>query len=283
MQINTTKKIQNEFNRLQLLGWSHTQPNYDGVRVIDEIDESKISFPSRNYELDPDASEAKGIWAEFRANKIAGLMDEHGIDLIWEVGAGHGNVAIPLREHGITTIAIEPLYSGAKVLANNGICVFGATLDQLELPDSSIKAIGLFDVLEHLENPNQLLDEVYRVLAPAGILITSVPCYQWLFSEFDIRVGHFRRYSRRTLKATLLKSCFSDTRMTNMFFSLIFPAFIIRRIPFLLGIRSKKNSQSPASQPKIFKYFESVLIPIFNIETKFKFPFGLSLVSLSRK
>jgi predicted SAM-dependent methyltransferase len=52
-----------------------------------------------------------------------------------------------------------------------------------------LATIGAFDVLEHLEKPELLLDEIYRVLMPGGTFVCSVPAYQWLFSDFDIFDG----------------------------------------------------------------------------------------------
>lgn len=59
------------------------------------------------------------------------------------------------------------------------------------------------DVLEHIEKDADELIEAARRLAPGGRLVVLSPAYQWLFSPFDAAIGHYRRYSRRTLGAVV--------------------------------------------------------------------------------
>ncbi len=47
-----------------------------------------------------------------------------------------------------------------------------------------------------------------KLLKPKGKLITIVPANQLLFSEFDRQIGHFRRYSRKSLNQLLLNNGF---------------------------------------------------------------------------
>lgn len=55
------------------------------------------------------------------------------------------------------------------------------------------------DVLEHIEDHARELTDAVRLLRPGGNLIVLSPAYQFLYSPFDKAVGHFRRYSRRSL------------------------------------------------------------------------------------
>ena len=48
----------------------------------------------------------------------------------------------------------------------------------LPFKDSEFDHVAMFDVLEHLDNPEVSLAEIYRVLKPGGLLIGTVPfCY----------------------------------------------------------------------------------------------------------
>lgn len=272
-----------EIQRIISLGWSDSHPDFNGVRVFDKVNEDSISFPSEKYEKDSNSSESEGIWAEIRAKKITSILNQHQISLIWEIGAGHGNMAIPLADAGIATIPIEPLYSGAKALSSKGFHAYAQTLDQLHLPDNCLDAVGIFDVLEHLQQPESVLNEIYRVLKPGGLLLTSVPAYQWLFSDFDLQIGHFRRYSRKSLHKLLTVSNFTEIRFTNLFFVFLAPAFIIRRIPFLLGIRGKRKESVPTSENFLIKLTTPILRKILNLEEKMRIPLGLSIFSESIK
>lgn len=87
--------------------------------------------------------------------------------------------------------------------SKDGIRTYVGTLESLNLPSNSLYAVGVFDVLEHLEKPKDLLAEVYRVLKPGGICLVTVPAHEWLFSNFDANIGHYRRYSRKNLLCSL--------------------------------------------------------------------------------
>ena len=169
-----------------------------------------------------------------RAYIIGKMLKERRVKLLWEVGAGNGNAAIPLRKNGIDVVCVEPLRSGALTLVKNGFLTFQSTLETLELPDNSIEAIGAFDVLEHLEYPEILLREIFRILRPGGYFICSVPAYQWLFSNFDISIGHYRRYSRSELKKLIGLAGLDTIEKKSIFGFLIIPSFMLRRVPFIL-------------------------------------------------
>jgi 2-polyprenyl-3-methyl-5-hydroxy-6-metoxy-1,4-benzoquinol methylase len=62
-------------------------------------------------------------------------------------------------------------------------------------------AILYIDVLEHIENDRGELEQAARRLRPGGKLCVLSPALASLFSEFDARIGHHRRYSRTTLVA----------------------------------------------------------------------------------
>lgn len=283
MEFNLKNKSIEEINRIRTLGWEDSTPDENGVRVFSLVDENSISFPSEKYEADANSSESGGIWSEIRARKISTLLKNRKIDLVWEIGAGHGNMAIPLAEQGIATIPIEPLYSGARALSSKGFHSYAQTLDQLNLPDNCLGAVGIFDVLEHLPNPEMVLREIYRVLKPGGVLLTSVPAYQWLFSDFDLQIGHFRRYSRKSLLNLLNSSNFTETKISNLFFIFVAPAFILRRLPFLLGIRGRKRESVPTSENFLIKLFTPILRILLLTEMRMRIPLGLSIFSESIK
>jgi SAM-dependent methyltransferase len=118
-----------------------------------------------------------------------------------------------------------------------GAEVFCGTLQDLALPSGSLPAVGMFDVLEHLEDPSALLDEVARLLAPDGIVVVTVPAYQWLWSAEDEALGHYRRYSTRTLRSALEGSQFSVRSARYCFAALVPVAALMRTLPYRLGRR----------------------------------------------
>ena len=55
-----------------------------------------------------------------------------------------------------------------------------------------------FDVLEHIEEDDQVVAEIARVVRPGGLVLIAVPADPRLWSEHDSDVGHVRRYTGRT-------------------------------------------------------------------------------------
>jgi SAM-dependent methyltransferase len=275
----------NELDRLKMLGWNIPIKDDEEIFTPREIDEGAISFPSEGYSGEETNSEATGFWASERAKYIYGLLEKNGVKTLWEIGAGNGNAAIPLRNRGIEVIPIEPLRSGAVTLSKNGFVTFQATLEDLSFPDNSIGAIGAFDVLEHLENPSQLLAEIHRILQPGGIFICSVPAYQWLYSDFDISIGHFRRYSRKSINKLIIATGLETQSTMSLFGYLVIPAFFLRRIPYLLGRRNAyaQTAASSGGNSQMLHKLSPVFGMVGNLERLFKTPFGLSIILISKK
>jgi SAM-dependent methyltransferase len=278
-------RIESEIARLTDLNWKIPASDTDGIHTPIQVNEELISFPSEDYSGEESNSEAGGFWAEERAQVIGKMLSERKISLLWEVGAGNGNAAIPLRKNGIDVVCVEPLRSGTLTLVKNGFLTFQSTLETLELPDNSIEAIGAFDVLEHLEYPEILLREIFRILRPGGYFICSVPAYQWLFSNFDISIGHYRRYSRSELNKLIALVGLNTIEKKSMFAFLIIPAFILRRIPFLLGLNLKLKKEITAYENKLSK-FNKLDVPLRFLskrERKLNLPIGLSHIYISKK
>lgn len=280
-----TEAVSAEIKRLEKSGWNDWNAEPNAPKTSPNSKPIEISFPQDFWEPEKVNIESEGVWAQTRAQKILKVLTDNSVYVLWEVGAGNGNVALPLKAAGRAVIGIEPLESGAKALVYNSITVYQGTLRDLAFPDSSILAIGVFDVIEHLEHPEELLEEINRVLTPGGLLITTVPAHEWLFSDFDLSIGHYRRYNQQTLDKLLTENGFLNNRISYFFFSLVLPAYILRRIPYKFGRRRRysKISKSIKSLSIVMKLIEPILSFMLKIEDKIRLRAGLSLISVSFK
>ena len=50
--------------------------------------------------------------------------------------------------------------------------------NRLDFSDNSFNVVTMLAVLEHIKNPQKILNEIYRILKPGGILIITVPTPQ---------------------------------------------------------------------------------------------------------
>lgn len=82
-----------------------------------------------------------------------------------------------------------------------GFCeVKNGTTAQLVGQDATFDSILYIDVLEHIQDDQAELSRAARLLNPVGKIIVLAPAHDFLFSRFDRRVGHFRRYDRRKIR-----------------------------------------------------------------------------------
>jgi SAM-dependent methyltransferase len=65
-----------------------------------------------------------------------------------------------------------------------------------------------FEVLEHIDDDNMVIDKIASLLRTGGQFIFSVPAHAKLWTKHDEMVGHFRRYERRALVAKLKSNGF---------------------------------------------------------------------------
>ena len=137
MNYSYDDSVNRELERLRELGWRDFPRSVQGIHVAEHIDHQTISFPKDFYSSQEGNLEAEGFWAVTRAKKIRKILNLQSVDLMWEVGSGHGNVAILLKIYGTAVIAIEPLEQGTLVTANSGIRSYVGTLDKLQFPKNT--------------------------------------------------------------------------------------------------------------------------------------------------
>ncbi len=87
----------------------------------------------------------------------------------------------------------------------------------------SIDIVVLMDVLEHVENPELLLQQLIRLpsISPKTVFIITVPAYQKLFSQHDRNLGHYMRYNLKSLHKLLQPLSFKINNNGYCFNSLI--------------------------------------------------------------
>ncbi|MEO7133004.1 MAG: class I SAM-dependent methyltransferase [Vicinamibacterales bacterium] len=230
-----------------------------------------------------------GFWFDHRFDAVLDILTKGRVDDLWDVGAGTGSMAIRLAQAGIDVVAVEPLKAGAQASAQHGITSFCGTLEDLQLPDGCLPSIGMFDVLEHLEHPQQLLKEAHRVLQPDGILIVTVPALKWLWGDEDDVAGHYRRYRKPSLNATVGAAAFQPLASHYLFALLVPAAALLRALPYRLGRRKssvdvlanmKRQLNTPASVDRGMRWLLRVER---SVSETIPLPVGLSIVAAFRR
>ena len=122
---------------------------------------------------------------------------------ILEVGAGRGKIIEILAQNSEKQFTLLELDKNFFDILNNKFN--SKNIKVLEERTQNIKenkfdTIFYLDVIEHIEDDRFELDTAYNLLKKNGHLIIIVPAFQILFSKFDQRVGHFRRYRKEFFK-----------------------------------------------------------------------------------
>jgi len=278
-----------EVARLVDLGWraGSVPVAPGGVRYVQR--DAEVSYPEGGLAaLGLDGGQ--GYWFDHRAREVGDVLTgATDARTIWDVGAGSGSMSARLSRQGFDVVSVEPLPEGAAAIADLRCGdVFCGTLESLQLPDHSVQAIGFFDVLEHLDDPRSVLDEARRVLAGGGIVIATVPAFQWLWSNADDNAGHHRRYTRGQLDE-LMASCGLHRVTTRYIFASLLPlAFALRTIPYRLGRRLTreqalaKSAKRLAPSKPIDRTARAVLGAEHAIARRIALPFGLSVLGAYR-
>lgn len=130
------------------------------------------------------------------ARELRGLSPGRALDI---GAAGGGNTRV-LRDQGWVAAAVEYAHEGAVSARHRGVDALQADALALPVADRSVDLVVAFDVLEHIDDDVGAVAEIARTLRPGGTLLAAVPCDMALWSAHDVASGHFRRYSRETLR-----------------------------------------------------------------------------------
>ena len=127
-------------------------------------------------------------------------------------------------------------------------------------------------MLEHIEDDLGALKKLNNILESQGRIVIYVPANPILFSDFDYRVGHFRRYQRKELVKIAKEAGFTIEKCTYSD-SLGFLAALL----FKVKIKVFKNSD--VSQ-KSLEFYDKFVYPISKILDfiGFKFLFGKNIL-----
>lgn len=199
--------------------------------------EEAISYPD-NGNRACHQLEDSSFWFRHRNRCIAALVARlRPSGPLFDIGGGNGYVSDGLRSVGLEAVVVEPGIHGALAARARGLSpVVCATLDTAGFVHGSLPAVGLFDVVEHVQEDRLFLRQVFDAMQAGGLAFVTVPAHAWLWSDEDVEAGHFRRYSRESMVSTLSDAGFVVEYITYFFRWMPVPVFVLRTLPSLLGL-----------------------------------------------
>lgn len=233
--------------------------------------------------LEMEAVQQRHWWYAARREILFALIKKMKLPhapAILEIGCGTGANLQILSQHGALS-AMEYDETAKRIANELGICrvLAGCLPNSVPYEDASFDLICLLDVLEHIEDDQAALARVLRLLKPGGLLLVTVPAYQWLWSEHDVAHGHYRRYTTRDLRQKAIDASF-NVEYATYFNTLLFPIVVsVRMIGKLFHRREMTGTALPG------RWINWILKKTFSSERFFiasygRFPFGISVMAL---
>ena len=126
------------------------------------------------------------------------------------------------------------------------------------------------DVIEHIDDDIAFLKNYVQIAPMGSTFFITVPAYTFMWSQHDVVLGHYRRYTRRSLN-TLMANAGLTTIKSGYFYSFLFPlAFIQRKVLSRLAKTKKEESGLSKQNFVLSKVFELIL----NLELRITNGFG---------
>jgi SAM-dependent methyltransferase len=153
------------------------------------------------------------------------------------------------------------------------------------LPPRHFAGVGFFDVLEHLDDDVGALRLAADVLRPGGVVVATVPAFQWLWSRHDEVHGHRRRYTRAQLDA-VLRAAGLVPEMLTYYNARLFPLAAAARLAArALGLRGGADTRVPPAPINrlLERAFLSEARVLARATTRGGFSAGLSVLAAARR
>ena len=168
---------------------------------------------------------------------------------VLDIGCGSGRTTRELQKRGANIEACD-IVDGRNPEYKNSFSFNITGKDSLNFLDNSFDIVMNFDVLEHVENDLNFVNEMYRVLKPGGTAYVFTPNLfrigRWLrtlatgkFPVFPMLLGkdeaygdciHLREYTKRSIEELFKKSRFSKAQVKHFWLGLYHPLTVKFRI-----------------------------------------------------
>lgn len=201
----------------------------DAVRRLSEAEERHFWFGTRNL---------------FVSNRLKALGCVPPSRVL-ELGCGGGAVTAHLSRIGFQVTGVDGhlprIREAARRTPRGFFLVHDLEQGTGPLSAGAYDAVGLFDVLEHLDRPQEALRAALHCARPEGLLVGTVPALMSLWSEIDAESGHRLRYDVSSLTRLLQSIPEASIVEVRPFNRTLVPLLWLQRRLF-----RRKNSQAPA-------------------------------------
>jgi methionine biosynthesis protein MetW len=111
---------------------------------------------------------------------------------ILDIGCGNGFLISELTKHGILCQGTDVSAEAVKLCNEKGVKATQTDVDNSNLPFNSenFDVVICSEVIEHLFDPDHVLEEIRRVLAQKGFLVLTTPNLGWWLNRIVLLLGY---------------------------------------------------------------------------------------------
>ena len=147
------------------------------------------------------------------------------------------------------------------------------TYDSIEKVSTAYDYIYSIDVLEHIENDTEILSKLHTLVKEKGKVFLYVPARMELYSDFDRKIGHYRRYTRQEL---IKKPKEAGFKIQTVYYH--------EFLGYLSVLLSNRLSSGGNLNPVMVRMYDKLIVPTANLfERIIHPPVGKSLVAVLQK
>lgn len=247
---------------------------------------AEIGYDASRFEA-LDRLESGHFWFQSRARLIAWALRRHfpRAQSLLEIGCGTGNVLASIAEAapGLRLAGSDAHASALPFAQRRVAAAVLLQMDARSIPwREEFDVVGAFDVIEHIEDDDRVLREMYASCRPGGGIIVTVPQHAWLWSYRDEFANHVRRYRRPDLLRKIRSAGFERTWATSFVTGLL-PLMALSRLR-----QRTRESFRPSSELQLPRLHNRVLGAVMALERwliaiGLRLPAGGSLLAVARK
>jgi ubiquinone/menaquinone biosynthesis C-methylase UbiE len=239
----------------------------------------------RNYQLEQTYWWFVGVRA--MVERLLSLSGEGtALGRVLDIGCGTGALLELLKGRSREAWGIDNSQQALQFCRKRGLTNL-VLADATQLPFDSdyfdlVTAIG---IIEHVQDDQALLDQIWRVLKPRGAVVLLTSSFPYLWSMHDTANNHRRRYYLRPLRRRIEQIGFETLRFSHLnffLFPLLAPALMGHRL--LFGTRSAHPRRIMPTPPRpVNAWLTSVLRLEARLMGHLTFPWGVSMIGAFRK
>lgn len=179
-------------------------------------------------------AEGGNFWFDSRNHLICWSLQRFfsGCTKFLEIGCGTGYVlkGITMRLPRCHIFGSDFFFEGLRFARARLPAISFCQIDARMLPyKERFDVIGAFDVLEHIEEDECVLTQIYTAVIPGGGIVITVPQHMFLWGHMDTLSCHKRRYNREELIRKVEQAGFR-VKYISSFVSFLLPLLWLSRL-----------------------------------------------------